>query len=70
MMQNNYRGGRALLDWTQSSLNQATGLSAVTIRAFERGGEMPDSNRALLRLIMEWQASSSSNRVAVVRTSD
>jgi transcriptional regulator with XRE-family HTH domain len=47
------RAARALLDWTQGALAQATGLSAVTIRAFERGGEMRDSNRNLLRLSLE-----------------
>lgn len=47
------RAARALLDWTQERLSQETGLSAVTIRAFERGGEMRDSNRNLLRLTLE-----------------
>lgn len=47
------RAARALLDWTQNDLSTATGLSAVTIRAFEKGGDMRDSNRTLLRLIIE-----------------
>jgi transcriptional regulator with XRE-family HTH domain len=47
------RAARALLDWTQGELAEATGLSAVTIRAFERGGEMRDSNRNLLRLSLQ-----------------
>ena len=47
------RAARALLDWTQGALAQATGLSAVTIRAFEHGGDMRDSNRNLLRLSLE-----------------
>lgn len=47
------RAARALLDWTQGDLAKVTGLSAVTIRAFERGGEMRDSNRTLLRLSFE-----------------
>lgn len=47
------RAARALLDWTQNDLASATGLSAVTIRAFERGGEMRDSNRNLLGLAFE-----------------
>jgi transcriptional regulator with XRE-family HTH domain len=47
------RGARALLEWTQEDLARATGLSAVTIRAFERGGDMRDSNRNLLRFAFE-----------------
>jgi transcriptional regulator with XRE-family HTH domain len=47
------RAARALLDWTQDDLAQATGLSTVTLRSFERGGEMRDSNRMLLQLAFE-----------------
>jgi len=47
------RAARALLDWTQADLAQVTGLSVVTIRAFEKGGEMRDSNRMLLQLSFE-----------------
>ena len=47
------RAARGLLDWTQEDLAKATSLSAVTIRAFERGGEMRDSNRTLLLLAFE-----------------
>lgn len=47
------RAARALLDWTQDKLGETTGLSTVTIRAFERGGEMRDSNRKLLQLSFE-----------------
>lgn len=47
------RAARALLDWTQQDLSDTTGLSKVTIRAFEKGGEMRDSNRTLLRLTFE-----------------
>ena len=47
------RAARALLNWTQPALAEASGLSAVTIRAFERGGEMRDSNRRLLLLVLE-----------------
>ena len=47
------RAARALLDWTQPDLAKATGLSAVTIRAFEKGGEMRESNRTLLRFTFE-----------------
>jgi transcriptional regulator with XRE-family HTH domain len=47
------RAARGLLDWTQADLAAATGLSVVTIRAFEKGGEMRESNRTLLRLSFE-----------------
>ena len=47
------RAARALLDWTQGDLARAARLSAVTIRAFERGGEMRESNRSLLRMTLE-----------------
>lgn len=47
------RAARALLDWTQPDLVGVTGLSAVTIRAFEKGGVMRDSNKTLLRLALE-----------------
>lgn len=47
------RAARALLDWTQAQLAEATGLSAVTIRAFEGGREARDSNRTLLQLALE-----------------
>lgn len=47
------RAARALLDWTQGDLAKATNLSVVTIRAFEKGSEMRDSNRTLLILAFE-----------------
>lgn len=47
------RAARALLDWTQAQLAQKASLSAVSIRAFERGGEMRESNQKLLRLTLE-----------------
>jgi transcriptional regulator with XRE-family HTH domain len=47
------RAARALLDWTQPDLVAVTGLSAVTIRAFEKGGAMRDSNKTLLGLALE-----------------
>jgi transcriptional regulator with XRE-family HTH domain len=47
------RAARGLLDWTQGDLAAATKLSAVTIRAFEQGRDMRDSNRELLRLAFE-----------------
>ena len=47
------RAARGLLDWTQAQLSDATGLSSVTIRAFEGGRDARDSNRTLLRLALE-----------------
>jgi DNA-binding XRE family transcriptional regulator len=42
------RAARALLDWTQEDLARSAGVSAVSIRAFERGGVMRESNRTRL----------------------
>ena len=47
------RAARGLLDWTQAELAGRVSISAVSIRAFERGGEMRESNRRLLRLTFE-----------------
>lgn len=47
------RAARALLDWTQGDLAGRTSISAVSIRAFERGGDMRESNLRLLRLTFE-----------------
>jgi transcriptional regulator with XRE-family HTH domain len=47
------RAARALLDWTQADLSAATGISAVSLRAFERGGPMRDSNAQRLRVAFE-----------------
>jgi transcriptional regulator with XRE-family HTH domain len=47
------RAARALLDWTQADLASRTAISAVSIRAFERGGEMRESNLKLLQLTFE-----------------
>jgi len=47
------RAARALLNWTQDELAQRVSVSAVSIRAFEKGGEMRDSNRKLLQLAFE-----------------
>ena len=47
------RAARGLLDWTQTQLAEATGLSSVTIRSFEGGRDARDSNRTLLRLALE-----------------
>ncbi len=42
------RAARALLDWTQSQLSAATSISAVSIRAFERGGVMREANKVTI----------------------
>ena len=47
------RAARALLDWTQNDLAGRTAISAVSIRAFEKGGEMRESNLRLLKLTFE-----------------
>lgn len=47
------RAARALLNWTQADLAERTSISAVSIRAFERGGEMRGSNQKLIRLTFE-----------------
>lgn len=47
------RAARALLDWTQKDLSERVSISAVSLRAFEKGGEMRDSNLKLLRLTFE-----------------
>lgn len=47
------RAARALLNWTQADIADRASISAVSIRAFEKGGEMRDSNRKLLRLTFE-----------------
>ncbi|CAN7292137.1 transcriptional regulator [Neorhizobium sp. LjRoot104] len=47
------RAARALLDWTQGDLAERSLLSAVSIRAFEKGGDMRESNRRLLRMTLE-----------------
>lgn len=47
------RAARALLNWTQADLAERTSISAVSIRAFERGGEMRESNLRLIRLTFE-----------------
>ena len=47
------RAARAMLDWTQTDTATATGLSALSIRNFEKGGEMRESNRNLLRLTFQ-----------------
>ncbi|TAX63358.1 XRE family transcriptional regulator [Rhizobium ruizarguesonis] len=47
------RAARALLDWTQRDVAERTSISAVSIRAFEKGGDMRESNLRLLRLTFE-----------------
>jgi transcriptional regulator with XRE-family HTH domain len=47
------RAARALLNWTQADLAERVSVSAVSIRAFEKGGEMRDSNQKLIRLTLE-----------------
>lgn len=47
------RAARALLNWTQAELADRTAISAVSIRAFEKGGEMRESNLRLIKLTFE-----------------
>ena len=47
------RAARALLNWTQADLAERVSISPVSIRAFEKGGEMRESNRKLIRLTLE-----------------
>jgi len=47
------RAARALLNWTQNDLAKQTAISAVSIRAFEKGGDMRESNLRLLKLTLE-----------------
>ena len=47
------RAARALLNWSQQDLTKRASISAVSIRAFEKGGNMRASNQKLLRLIFE-----------------
>lgn len=47
------RAARALLDWTQNELAKRSPVSAVSIRAFEKGGDMRKSNRRSLAEVFE-----------------
>lgn len=47
------RAARALLDWTQNELAKRSPVSAVSIRAFEKGGDMRESNRRSLAEVFE-----------------
>jgi transcriptional regulator with XRE-family HTH domain len=46
------RAARALLNWTQDDLAKKAKISAVSIRAFERGGAMRARNRGRLRMAL------------------
>ena len=47
------RAARGLLDWTQNDLANVSGLSALTIRRFEKGEDLRDSNKKLLQFTFE-----------------
>ncbi len=47
------RAARGLLDWTQAELARHVSISVVSLRAFEKGGEMRASNLKLLKLTFE-----------------
>jgi transcriptional regulator with XRE-family HTH domain len=50
------RAARGLLDWTQNQLAAASGVSAVTIRKFEKGkgkGPQPASLRVMIAALIE-----------------
>lgn len=47
------RAARALLEWTQADLAEKASISSVSVRAFEKGGEMRNNNRKLIRLTLE-----------------
>ena len=47
------RAARALLNLTQDDLAKLVSVSAVSIRSFEKGGEMRDANRKLIQLALE-----------------
>ncbi|WP_109368523.1 MULTISPECIES: helix-turn-helix domain-containing protein [Ochrobactrum] len=47
------RAARGLLDWTQAELAQRLSMSVVSVRAFEKGGEMRISNLKLLKMTFE-----------------
>ena len=48
------RAARGLLGWSQKDLGAAVGLSAVSVRAFEKGGAIRASNAA--RIIEAFRA--------------
>jgi transcriptional regulator with XRE-family HTH domain len=47
------RAARGLLDWTQQELGERAGLSGMSVRAFERGRPMRESNREAVRAALE-----------------
>lgn len=47
------RAARGLLNLTQSQLAEATGLSVVTVSAFEKGGDMRASNNQKIQAALE-----------------
>ena len=47
------RAARALVGWSQKDLAGHSKISAVSIRAFEKGGDMRASNRNLLKYVFE-----------------
>lgn len=47
------RAARALLDWTQSQLAEHVSMSVLSIRSFEKGRDMRESNRKLLTMTLE-----------------
>ena len=47
------KAARALLDWSQGDLSERVSISAVSIRAFEKGGAMRESSLRLIRMTFE-----------------
>jgi DNA-binding XRE family transcriptional regulator len=47
------RAARALLNWSQTDLAKAVKISKVSISAFEKGGDMRESNRKVVRDALE-----------------
>lgn len=47
------RAARALIGWSQTDLADEADLSKVSISAFEKGGDMRESNRRSLKEALE-----------------
>ena len=47
------RAARGLLEWSQGDLANKSGLTKLTVSAFERGGAMRTNNNALLEMAFE-----------------
>ena len=47
------RAARALLNWTQSDLSKRVSISDVSIRAFEKGGAIRESNAVKIVAALE-----------------